>query len=271
MKTRPFERLWIVTGQLQTRMISRQSTRFTATMQSQRFARATAKTFGEVADLLLAAKGPEWTNAKHSYQWRRSLEVYAAPLRELPVAEITTAHILATLQPIWLEKPETASRTRGRIEAVLDAARARGLIPAHEANPARWKGHLDHLLPMPPKLTRGHHAAMPWKDVPAFVAKLREREGVSPRALELIILTAARLNEVLGMRWGEIDFETCVGMPCWTNEGTQSTPRTSFQQCYRNSLHYGAGAGRGFGVPRANGWQTFIKHGDEASGLAHEG
>ena len=139
-----------------------------------------ATTFGDVADTLLAAKGTAWTNAKHAYQWRQSLEVYAAPLRALPVAEINTEHILSTLQPIWLVKPETASRTRGRIEAVLDAARARGLIPAHEANPARWKGHLDHILPTPAKLTRGHHAAMPWKDVPAFVAQLRQRDGVSP-------------------------------------------------------------------------------------------
>ena len=169
-----------------------------------------ATTFGDVADTLLAAKGTAWTNAKHAYQWRQSLEVYAAPLRALPVAEINTEHILSALQPIWLVKPETASRTRGRIEAVLDAARARGLIPAHEANPARWKGHLDHILPTPAKLTRGHHAAMPWKDVPAFVAQLRQRDGVSPRALEFIILTAARLNEVLGMRWGEIDFEARV-------------------------------------------------------------
>ena len=120
-------------------------------------------------------------------------------MRDIPVAEITTEHVLETLKPIWTEKPETASRTRGRIEAVLDAARARGLIPAHGRIPPA--GMATSTTCCRRRRTRGHHKAMPFKDVPAFVAQLRERNGVSPRALEFIILTAARLNEVLGMHW----------------------------------------------------------------------
>jgi integrase len=126
-------------------------------------------------------------------------------LRARPVNEIDTAAVLEVLQPLWTSIPETASRLRGRIETVLDAARARGLIGQHEANPARWRGHLDKLLPKRQKLTRGHHAAMPFADVPAFLAQLRERESVAALALEFTILTAARTSETLGAKWTEIN------------------------------------------------------------------
>jgi integrase len=116
------------------------------------------------------------------------------------------------LKPIWLTKSETASRLRGRIETVLDAARAKGHIPPGTANPARWRGHLDKLLARRQKLTRGHHPAMPFTEVPAFVEKLRERPAIAARALEFVILTAARSGEALGARWSEIDFESKV----WT-------------------------------------------------------
>jgi integrase len=122
-----------------------------------------------------------------------------------PVNEIDTAAVLEVLQPLWTSIPETASRLRGRIETVLDAARARGLIGQHEANPARWRGHLDKLLPKRQKLTRGHHAAMPFADVPAFLAQLRERESVAALALEFTILTVARTSETLGAKWTEIN------------------------------------------------------------------
>ena len=134
------------------------------------------------------------------------------PLRALPVDEIDTAAVLEILKPLWTRVPETASRLRGRIETVLDAARARGLIGPNEANPARWRGHLDKLLPKRQKLTRGHHAAMPFADVPQFMASLRERDAVAALALEFAILTAARSGEVLGARWAEIDFENAI----WT-------------------------------------------------------
>jgi integrase len=139
-----------------------------------------------------------------------TLKTYAAPLRNLAVAEVDTAGVLNVLRPIWQSKPETASRLRGRIERVLDAARARGLRAGE--NPARWRGHLDHLLPKRQKLTRGHHAALPYVSVPAFMSELRERKAVAALALEFLILTAARSGEVLGARWEEIDFAANV----WT-------------------------------------------------------
>jgi Arm DNA-binding domain len=133
-----------------------------------------AKTFGEAAEAFLAAKSHEWRNVKHRGQWEMTLRKYAAPLWAKPVADIATADVLAVLQPLWQSRPETASRLRGRVEAVLDAAKAHG--ERQGENPARWRGHLDKLLPKRQKLTRGHHAAMPYAEVPAFVASLRERE-----------------------------------------------------------------------------------------------
>jgi integrase len=123
---------------------------------------------------------------------------------------IATDDVLAVLKPIWTTKSETASRVRGRIEKVLDAAKAKGFREGE--NPARWRGHLDHLLPRPSKLARGHHAAMPYEDVPAFIAQLREREASSALALELCTLTAARSGEILGMRWSEVDLNRKI----WT-------------------------------------------------------
>ena len=162
-------------------------------------------TFGQVADDLIEAKSPEWRNEKHKEQWRVTLRDYAAPLRDIPVDQIDTEAVLRVLKPLWLEKPETASRVRGRIEAVLDAAKAQGR--RHGENPAAWRGHLAHLLPKRGKLTRGHHAAMAYADVPAFVASLRERQSnsISAMALEFAILTVARTGEILGARWPEID------------------------------------------------------------------
>jgi len=127
-----------------------------------------------------------------------------------PVDTIATDDVLAVLKPIWTTKAETASRMRGRIEKVLDAAKAKGFREGE--NPARWRGHLDHLLPRPSKLSRGHHAAMAYEEVAAFVSKLRDREATSALALELRILTAARSGEILGMRSPEIDFNKKI----WT-------------------------------------------------------
>ena len=177
-----------------------------------RLARAGRPTFGQVADDFLSAKQSEWRNAKHRAQWEMTLQRYCAPLRSRPVDEIDTTAVLEVLQPLWASIPETASRVRGRIETVLDAGRARGLIGQHEANPARWRGHLDKLLPKRQKLTRGHHAAMPFAAVPQFMARLRKRDAVAALALEFTILTAARSGEVLGARWNEIDFEAKI----WT-------------------------------------------------------
>jgi len=181
-----------------------------ATKEATAQAQARSRTFGDVADELLALKSPGWRNEKHRAQWAMTLEVYAGPLRPLPISEVTTEAVLAVLQPIWQSKPETASRTRGRIEAVLDAARVRGLIPVHSANPARWRGNLDHLLPKRQLLSRGHHAALPWAELPAFIVALRQRQAPAAIALEWCILNAARLGEALGTRWREIDLAAKV-------------------------------------------------------------
>ena len=173
---------------------------------------ANVPTFGECADALLESMSPSWRNEKHRAQWEVSLGkrvatrdagAFATPLRGMPVDAITTEDVLGILKPIWQTKPETASRLRGRIEAVLDAARAQGKRSGE--NPARWRGHLDKLLPRPRKLVRGHHAAMPFEDVPAFVDELQAVGSVSSSALEFLILTAARSGEVLGARWAEFD------------------------------------------------------------------
>ena len=168
-------------------------------------------TFGEVADDLIASLSTGFRNAKHRAQWRSTLSTYAADLRPKPVDEIGTAEVLAVLKPIWQSKAETASRLRGRIEKVLDAAKAKELRTGE--NPARWRGHLDHLLPKPAKLTRGHHAAMAYAEVPGFVADLHERPGVAAAATEFLILTVGRSSEInSGARWLEFDLDAAV----WT-------------------------------------------------------
>jgi integrase len=167
-------------------------------------------TFAEMADQVREALSAGFRNEKHKAQWKSSLATYAAPLSNKPVDTITTDDVLAILKRIWITKPETASRVRGRIEKVLDAAKAKGFRDGE--NPARWRGHLDHLLPRPSKLARGHHSAMPYGEVAGFVADLRGREALAALALELCILTAARSGEILGMRWDEIDFDKKV----WT-------------------------------------------------------
>src|SRR5258705_4976873 len=131
-------------------------------------------TFGECADGVIEAMRPSWRNGKHAAQWEMTLRDYAAPLRRLPVDKITTDDVLSVLKPLWNEKPETASRLRGRIERVLDAAKAQGLRSGE--NPARWRGHLNQLLPKRQRLTPGHYAAMSYTNGPAFMADLRARE-----------------------------------------------------------------------------------------------
>ena len=175
-----------------------------------RLAAANKPTFGEIADALLETKVQEWRNEKHREQWRWSLTEAARELRTRPVDEIGTDAVLAVLKPLWTAKPETASRLRGRIEAVLDAAKAQGHRSGE--NPAAWRGHLSHLLPKRPKLTRGHHAAMAYGDVPTLMAALRADNTIGARALEFCILTATRTGEVLGARWSEID----LGVNVWT-------------------------------------------------------
>ncbi|GGG34057.1 bacteriophage P4 integrase [Caldovatus sediminis] len=175
-------------------------------------AEAERRTFRAAAEALIAAKRPGWRNTKHAAQWSATLAAYAYPvLGDLPVAEVDTDAVLRVLRPVWQRAPETASRLRQRIEAVLDAATAKGWRAG--ANPARWKGHLDALLPPPRKAKPvRHHPALPWRDMPAFMAALGAREGVAALALRFAILTAARTGEVRGMTWREVDLAARV----WT-------------------------------------------------------
>jgi integrase len=166
-------------------------------------ARQSALTFGAFADELVADLRHGFRSAKHAAQWSMTLTNYAAPLRNMPLDAVQTADVLGVLAPIWQTKNETASRLRGRIERVLDAAKAKGLRSGE--NPARWRGHLDKLLSKRRKLTRGHHAALPYPDVPAFVADLRTRSAVAALALEFCILNASRSGEVLGAKKAEVN------------------------------------------------------------------
>lgn len=168
---------------------------------------STVPTFGDFSETYIASVEQGWRNSVHRQQWRNSLRDHAAQLHDKLVDKITTDDVVSTLQPIWLTKSETAKRVRGRIEKILDAAKARGLRPKDSSNPAAWRGHLQLLLPAQSKLSRGHHAALPWADAPAFMQALRQRPALSARCLEFTILTAARSGEALGATWGEIDLE----------------------------------------------------------------
>jgi len=179
-----------------------------AVRRQQRAMPDTIPNFGDFAEQVIADLESQWRNPKHRAQWRSTLREHGKGLWSTPVNEIDTEAVLKVLKPIWKKVPETASRVRGRIEKVLDAARARKLREGE--NPARWRGHLDHLLPRREKLTRGHHAAMPYDQVSAFVGELRQRDSVSARALELLVLCAARSGEVLGMTWEELDLDKAV-------------------------------------------------------------
>ncbi|MCO6049361.1 integrase arm-type DNA-binding domain-containing protein [Mesorhizobium sp. RP14(2022)] len=165
-------------------------------------------TFGECSTRFLSMMEGQWRNDKHRAQWRMTLEVYAAKIANRKISEVTTADVLSVLTPIWGAKPETASRLRGRIERVLDFAKAQGWRSGE--NPALWRGHLKNVLPARQRLSRGHHAAMPYGELPLFMKELRTHEALAARALEFLILTAARSGEVLGAKWEEIDFDAAL-------------------------------------------------------------
>ncbi|MFJ2364551.1 tyrosine-type recombinase/integrase [Pseudomonas sp. NPDC087697] len=168
-------------------------------------AQAAALTFEQCTDGFLTAHKDGWKNAKHAQQWRNTLTTYAFPVMgSLLVRDIGLPHVLAALEPIWRDKTETASRLRGRIEQVLDWATVRGYRAG--TNPARWRGHLDKLLPKPGKIAKvEHHAALPAGESGAFMEKLRQLKGMGARALEFAILTATRSGEVRGAKWAEFD------------------------------------------------------------------
>jgi integrase len=168
---------------------------------------ARAITFEEAADRYIKTHRAGWKNEKHAEQWANTLSTYAFPvLGSLPVAGIETSLVTQVLEPIWLTKSETASRVRGRIERILDWARVQGMRQGE--NPARWRGHLDKLLPARSKVRAvRHQPALPWQQIPAFMGELRQRTDISSRALEFTCLTCARTGETIGATWPEIDLD----------------------------------------------------------------
>lgn len=183
-------------------------------------AKAAAKplaTFAQVAEMYLTAHAPSWRSETHRRQWRQTLDDYVLPsLGTMGVAAIAVGDVMGIVEPLWHAKPETASRVRGRIKSLLDYATARGWRQGD--NPARWRGHLANLLPARGKVAAvEHHAAMPWQDVPAFLAALAERSGIAAKALAFAVLTATRSGETRGATWGEIDLSAAV----WTIPGAR--------------------------------------------------
>ena len=171
----------------------------------QRLDAAKAVTFKQCSEAYISAHRAGWRNGKHAGQWGATLSTYAYPIiGALPVQAVNTGLVLKVLEPIWTAKPETAGRVRGRLESILDFAKVRGERDGE--NPARWRGHLDKLLPARAKVRAvEHHAALPYAELPAFLVGLREQEGIAARSLEFLILTAARTGEVIGARSSEID------------------------------------------------------------------
>lgn len=172
-----------------------------------RLAQANAVSFRSAAAAYIETHAPGWANAKHAQQWTNTLTMHAYPhIGDMLVRDIGLPHVLNVLEPIWRTKTETASRVRSRVESVLDWATTKGYREG--LNPARWKGHLDNLLPAPSKIAKEkHHPALPVSDAGAFMAELRTHGGMGARALEFGILTAARSGEIRGATWGEINLD----------------------------------------------------------------
>jgi integrase len=179
----------------------------TTQRDAKRLEAARAMTFDACAVSYIDAHKAGWQNAKHRDQWPNTLNSYARPVfGSLPVQAVDVGLVMKALEPIWQTKPETASRLRGRIEAILDWATVRGYRKGE--NPARWRGHLDKLLPARSKVRKvQHHPALPYDELADFIAALRGQEAIAARALEFLILTAARTGEVIGARWDQVDFE----------------------------------------------------------------
>lgn len=182
-----------------------------ARQREARAARSDMLSFAECAERYIDSQAPGWSNPKHIEQWRNTLKNVAGPIfGHLPVDQVDTALVMRCIEPLWTAKTETASRLRGRIESVLDWATVRGYRGGD--NPARWRGHLDKLLPRPSLVARvKHHPALPYTEVGAFMQQLREDGGVASRALEFTILTTARTNEVVQAEWSEFD----LGLGIW--------------------------------------------------------
>ena len=171
---------------------------------------ATDKTFEQAAGEYIKIHADSWSNDKHRKQWESTLAAYAFPVvGKLSLRHIRQEHVLKILEPIWTKKTETATRVRGRIESILDWAKVKGLRSGE--NPAAWKGHLDHMLPAPTRLKKVEHlTAVPVREMPDFMIKLRQAAGTAAQALEFLILTAARSGEVRGITWQEVSLEDAL-------------------------------------------------------------
>ena len=197
-------------------------------------AKAPAATFGQFADEWFLDNKAMFTSDKHRHQWQHSILFDMARLRPMPLDTITTEHVLNVLKPIWARTPETAKRLQGRTERILAAAKAVGHREGD--NPAQWRGHLATMLPARDKDTRKHFDAMPYRAVPAFIARLREHQSVSARALEVTILLVTRTSETLKMRWSELDLEAKLWViPQGANEKPKRSPsRPVVRSRFRN-------------------------------------
>ena len=165
-------------------------------------------TFGAYAKRYIEENKSAWRNDKHVRQWSSTIETYCRPILNLEIDAVDTDHVLSILRPIWVTKNETASRVRGRIEKILAAAKVERLREGE--NPAQWRNHLENVLPKQKKLSRGHHKAMDYADVPEFMITLQQQDGLGALALQVTILTATRTSEVLLAKWDEIEGD------CWT-------------------------------------------------------
>src|ERR1051325_6143063 len=231
-------------------------------------AAAKAMTFKECAVAYIAAHQGGWRNPKHAAQWPSTLATYVYPVfGDLPVRAIDTGLVMKALEPIWQRKPETACRVRGRIEAVLDWAKTRGYREGE--NPARWRGHLENLLVKPSAAAKAarrasgrgeHHAALPYTEIAAFMAELRQQPGMAARALEFAILTASRTGEVTGASWDEINDVDRAGRP---NEGREKAPGGAIRGRDGNPERQGRASRRRFRLRRRQHRPVAQQYGDD--------
>ena len=183
-------------------------------IREQQLQQAKAKTFETCATEFIEFSKPAWKNAKHAQQWTNTLKQYAYPvIGQRAIGEVDSDHVVEILMPIWQRKNETATRLRGRIEAVLDWATVKGWRKGD--NPARFKGHMEYLLPKVRAGTKSHHASLPYEELPKFLTKLKAETGMARYALEFLILCASRTGEVVGAQWEEIDLAKGI----WTIPG----------------------------------------------------
>jgi integrase len=229
---------------------------------------ARAMTFDQCAAAFITAHEAAWKNRKHAAQWRNTLSVYASPVFGMvSVQDVDIGLVMKAVEPLWTTKTETAKRVRGRIEAILDWAKVRGYRSGE--NPARWRGHLDHLLPKPSNVHKTvHHCALPFDQMPAFMGELRQQEGKAARALELA-LTGTRTSEVLLSRWQEFDLDAKV----WTipdhRMKAKREHRVPLSSAARNHQRHDGDGGWRSRISRCAARSPDVEHGDALGPRPH--